>query len=97
MLHKALPKLRILFVSAKPSLARDSMRFEMAKLNRLVLDFIDTNELLDYIDVHAPMLGDDGEVRPDIFIGDGLHMNAEGYKIWAATIRPGLEGKKQGK
>ena len=36
------------------------------------------------------MLGDDGLPRPEIFVADRLHMNAEGYKIWTATVTPHL-------
>ena len=37
------------------------------------------------------MLNDQEEVMPDLFIGDNLHMNAKGYKIWAEVIGPYLK------
>jgi len=36
------------------------------------------------------MLGSDGRPLPDIFIEDGLHMNAKGYAIWKDVVRPYL-------
>ena len=36
-------------------------------------------------------LGDDGKLRPELFIKDGLHLNDTGYKLWAATIKPHLK------
>jgi hypothetical protein len=36
------------------------------------------------------MLTSDGDVMKDIFIGDNLHMNSKGYKIWESLIRPVL-------
>jgi len=36
------------------------------------------------------MLADDGQPRPDIFLGDKLHMNAQGYAIWQKLIEPHL-------
>ena len=36
------------------------------------------------------MLGEDGEPLPDIFVDDGLHLNAAGYAIWAEAVRPYL-------
>ena len=34
------------------------------------------------------MLGADGQPRKELFREDGLHMNAEGYKVWASALRP---------
>ena len=44
-------------------------------------DRIDYN----YIDIHSQMKDDKGELKQEI-TGDGLHLNAEGYKIWKAQI-----------
>jgi len=40
-----------------------------------------------YVDVATPMLGDDGAPKPEIFIGDNLHMNDAGYDIWRDAVR----------
>jgi len=34
------------------------------------------------------MLDAEGDVRPELFMEDGLHMNAEGYAVWTDIIRP---------
>jgi lysophospholipase L1-like esterase len=39
-----------------------------------------------FVDVWTPMLDENGEPKKDIFLGDRLHMNAEGYKIWRETL-----------
>jgi lysophospholipase L1-like esterase len=39
----------------------------------------------DYIDLHSQMTDDKGELKPE-FTADGLHINAEGYKVWKAQI-----------
>ena len=41
-----------------------------------------------FIDVFPEMLGPDGLPKPDIFVEDRLHMNAEGYKLWTGIIAP---------
>ena len=46
------------------------------------------DERLVYIDIATPMLGDDGEPRPEIFVADNLHMNGAGYDIWRDVVRP---------
>src|SRR5262249_16623993 len=39
----------------------------------------------DYIDLHSQMKDDKGELKKEL-TGDGLHLNAEGYRIWKAQI-----------
>lgn len=80
----------IFFISIKPSLNRIGVIEEMAQANTLIKNYSDTNEHLYYIDVFNPMLGEDGKPRPDIFIEDGLHLNAAGYKIWTAEVKKEL-------
>jgi lysophospholipase L1-like esterase len=35
-------------------------------------------------------LGKDGKPRRDLFVSDGLHFNAAGYKLLAERVRPFL-------
>jgi len=37
------------------------------------------------------MIGQDGKPRRELFLKDGLHLNKEGYKLWASIIRPLLK------
>ena len=36
------------------------------------------------------MLGPDGLPRPDIYVDDRLHLNANGYAIWREAVLPHL-------
>jgi lysophospholipase L1-like esterase len=45
---------------------------------------------LQYVDVFTPMLDASGQVRRELFVEDGLHMNARGYSIWRGLIQPVL-------
>jgi lysophospholipase L1-like esterase len=85
-----LPKARISFIAIKPSLSRWKLSGKMAKANALVHGTCDKDERLDYIDIWQPMLGDDGKPRPDLFLGDGLHLNAKGYALWTSHVKPHL-------
>jgi hypothetical protein len=38
------------------------------------------------IDVHTPMLGDDGLPIPVLFAEDGLHLGPAGYAVWSAAL-----------
>ena len=39
----------------------------------------------DYIDLHSKMIDDKGELKKEL-TADGLHLKADGYKIWKAEI-----------
>ena len=34
------------------------------------------------------MIGKDGNPKPDFFVEDGLHLTAEGYKVWTQMLCP---------
>ena len=36
------------------------------------------------------MLGEDGKPRRELFVGDGLHLNAKGYALWTKVVAPHL-------
>ncbi|GIT61686.1 MAG: hypothetical protein Ct9H300mP20_15130 [Gammaproteobacteria bacterium] len=33
------------------------------------------------------MLLEDGKANPSLFVGDGLHMNENGYRIWKGPVK----------
>jgi hypothetical protein len=36
------------------------------------------------------MLGPDGRPRAELLVGDGLHLNKDGYALWTSIVRPHL-------
>lgn len=89
-IHDELPECRIYFLSIKPSIRRWSMWPQMAQANRLIAEQCERDERLRYVDVASKMLNDAGKPRPEIFLGDNLHMNRAGYVIWRDVLRPVL-------
>ena len=89
-IHDKLPETRIYVDSVKPSLSRVAVWSKAQKTNVLLQNIVTGNERLTYIDVATPLLGSDGNVMNDIFIDDGLHLNAKGTRIWAATFKAAL-------
>ena len=85
---KALGDTPVYFISLKPSKLRFSQFPLQSRVNELIRDRAAQRSDLHYIDVVSPMLKN-GEPK-DIFISDGLHMNAEGYKIWTRVLRATL-------
>lgn len=91
--HAALPETRICFICIKPSIKRWHLWDKMKEANSLVEKFARENDLVEYIDIATPGIGQDGKPRPEIFVKDGLHLNADGYKLWTAVVKPYLEMK----
>jgi len=91
LIHRRLPVARIVFISIKPSVARVKIMDKARETNRLVRDYTRGNDKLDYVDVFTPMLDASGQPRPELFLEDGLHMNAKGYAIWRDLIRPVIQ------
>lgn len=90
LVHRELPETRIAFVSMKPSPSRANLIEEMREGNKLIHDFTVKTEHVDYIDVFNPMLNTEGKARDELFVGDKLHLNADGYSLWKAIIGPYL-------
>lgn len=86
-LRQALPDTRLVFLSIKPSPAREALLPQMREANRLIeRHAAGEPSRLGFIDLHTPMLGADGRPRPELFRADRLHLNAQGYRLWRERI-----------
>ena len=88
--HRELPSTRVAFVAIKPSIARANIIDKTRATNQLIRDYVDTDTRFVYVDVFTPMLDASGQPRRELFLEDGLHMNAKGYAIWRDLIAPVL-------
>lgn len=90
--HNRLPQTRILFLAIKPSIARQKFWPQMKKANSLVERLAKDDQLLEFVDTASPMLENGRDAPPPtLFLADGLHLNAEGYKLWTKTLIAPLE------
>ena len=80
------PDLPFFFLSIKPSLARWHLRDNLREANERVRAEIATRHRSTYIDLWTPMLGANNTPRPELFVEDGLHVNAQGYALWRDLI-----------
>lgn len=87
----ALPDTVIVFMGLVPTVKRWDQAEAHKKFNQLVKDYVATMQKMDYLEEWAPFLGPDGKPRADLFLQDGQHNNAEGYKIRVKLTRPYLE------
>ncbi len=85
--HAGLPKAEIVFIALSPSIARWGQHEKEKALNQLVEQFSKQAPYLKYIEDYDLPLGPDGKARPELFVADGLHFNAEGYKLLAQRVR----------
>jgi len=88
--HAKLPDTDIIFISLSPSIARWKQKDRDLAVNKLVAEFIKGKPHLRFIDTYDLPLAPDGQPRPELFLADKLHFNAEGYKLLAARVRPDL-------
>lgn len=89
-IHAKLPEADIYFISLSPSNARWAQHEKEKSVNALVQEFIGQQPHLKYIETYSVPLGADGLPRPELFVADKLHFNAEGYKLLAGAVRPHL-------
>ncbi|TMM53285.1 G-D-S-L family lipolytic protein [Maribacter algarum] len=81
---------KIVLIAAKPSIARWNLKRDYKRLNRKFKKMSRKDADILFVDVWKPMLNG-RKVKQDIFIEDGLHMNAKGYAIWYNAIKSFLE------
>jgi lysophospholipase L1-like esterase len=90
LVHDRLPKTRIVYLPIKPSIARWPKWPLMQAVNAIVAKLSQSDARIIYIETATPMLGRDGKPRPELFLDDGLHLNAKGYDHWSNTLGPAL-------
>lgn len=91
IIETKLPNTKMLYISMKPSIARWNLWEKYQEGEKLIKPYIDQNPNIEYMDASLTMLDENGEIKKDIFIEDGLHMNAKGYAGWTKQILPILK------
>ncbi|MCF6242937.1 MAG: GDSL-type esterase/lipase family protein [Bacteroidales bacterium] len=86
VIHSQLPNTKIYIVSLKPSPARKKYWEKMKVLNDSLRIYIHNQNLCEYIDVSNNLIDSSGNIKEEYFAKDGVHLNKEGYKIWAEII-----------
>lgn len=91
---RALGSTPVYFISVKPSKLRFAQLSLQSQVNAAIRHLAEKRKDLQYIDVATPMLAN-GKPK-DIFVGDGLHMNRDGYLIWTTAVRTALLPNAEG-
>lgn len=85
------PKTKIVCVALKPSPSRWKLAENFRRTNALLKVETEKDKRAAFVDVFSAMLGANGEPRPELFVGDQLHMNEKGYEIWRGLIEKHLK------
>ena len=85
-----LPNAAVHFVSLKPSPSRQALLSQIKDVNRQVETFLKKEKNTGFINVYPHMVDAKGNIMPEIFVDDRLHMNEKGYAIWKRVFQPYL-------
>jgi lysophospholipase L1-like esterase len=86
--HAKLPKTRVIVIASAPNPARWHLKDAWIDLNARIKAYTETDPRLTFVDIWPAMLDASGQPRPELFVEDRLHMNAQGYAIWARVLGP---------
>jgi len=89
LIRAKMPTVPIIYLGMKPSPSRERIMPEEAAFNQKIKGFFANEKNVVFIDVYALML-DNGKLRPELYVGDKLHMTRLGYDIWEKAVRPYL-------
>lgn len=87
--RRQLPQTRLSFIEMTSSPSRWTQRDAVVEANAIIQKLCKRNGV-DFIPVRTRLFGRTGEPRPELFVGDQLHLNAEGYRILTDAVRPFL-------
>ncbi len=86
--HRDLPRIQIIFISIKPSVARFALWPKMRAANEGIAKWAKAQNSVVFVDVATKMLDAEGRPRPELLLPDGLHMQHAGYAIWIDALTP---------
>jgi lysophospholipase L1-like esterase len=90
IVHNELPETWIHVMPIKPSYLRWNEWPKMKVANKLIQDFVQTQDRVQYIDVATPMFQGQDKPPRDLFVEDGLHPTSKCYALWTSIIKPAL-------
>jgi lysophospholipase L1-like esterase len=85
-----MPAVPIVYIGMKPSPSREKYVQKVKDANRLIKAYLAKEQNAAFVEIFSLMLTKDGQMRPELFVGDRLHMKPEGYAIWKKAVEPYL-------
>ena len=85
-IRKTHNKTPIFFIETTPSSSRWKVWNKISKANDLIKDFTSKKRNIFFIDTRSYFLKLNGMPNDEFFVGDKLHLNNRGYKLWSKII-----------
>lgn len=82
-----LPGVDVWLLSMKPSKLRWDQWGEMQKVDAALRALAAADPRVRFVETGTSLLGPD-ETPDDVYVFDGLHLNAEGYRRWTSVLKP---------
>lgn len=95
-LHTALPATRLYVLGLVPSPGKRFARIaDLRRTNELLQRECAAHPWMRFIDTTSPLLGADGQPKPECFIPGDIHMTPAGYALWKNAVAPVLAQEKR--
>ncbi|WP_295771069.1 GDSL-type esterase/lipase family protein [uncultured Mucilaginibacter sp.] len=87
-IRSKLPNVPMVYISMKPSPSRAKYVGKLIEANKQIEGYISTQADIKFLNVYSLMLDAKGNMQPQLYKEDKLHMTAAGYKIWEQALEP---------
>jgi lysophospholipase L1-like esterase len=84
----AYPKIPIAWCLVMPRKSDDTYPERIKELNGLITKMAASDSRITVCDTFTALAQPDGSSKPEDFSPDRLHLNAEGYRVWARVLNP---------
>jgi hypothetical protein len=81
----------VFWIGVTPTQARWHVWPEIREANRMIRKICEHHRNTYFINTESAFLNSGGLPRTELFVGDNLHLNSQGYKIWADIIKRELD------
>ncbi len=86
-IHLVNPQTEIILIGAKPSPSRWTKKEFYQFFNQELEKYCQNKAMVRFIDTWGPLTDSEGNARPELFIKDQLHLNADGYILWNGIFK----------
>jgi lysophospholipase L1-like esterase len=80
----------IFLIAITPTGSRFAVWEQIKQVNALLADYCRSDERLHFIETAASYLDETGKPNDALFVEDRLHLNRDGYRLWARLIKAEL-------
>jgi hypothetical protein len=87
IIRRKFPKTPVFWIAITPTPSRWGVWPEIREANEMVRKVCNNHSNTYYIDTEKNFLNERGLPRKELFVEDQLHLNSDGYAIWAGIIK----------